>query len=289
MKRVLLLGGSGHLGTAIRERWTHCEIVAPPHQELPLENGAAVAEAIAACRPQAVVNAAAFHDVDRCETEAQRAFDINAVAVREAARLTAEAGAVFVTVSTDYVFDGKTSTPYTENDAPHPLSVYAASKLAGEYLVEALHAPAFVIRTCGLYGNSPARGRQSFIERLIAAGRSGRPVQVVADVIASPTFAGHLADAIGRLLETARYGLYHAVDEGAVSWYDFAREAVLQAGGGVDVVPIAAAQWKAPALRPRFSALSNGRLRELGIEMPPWRAGIASYLSSRPQNPHSLR
>jgi dTDP-4-dehydrorhamnose reductase len=289
VKRVLLFGGNGQLGTAIRERWTQCEIVAPSHHALPIEDGNRLRDAIAAGRPDVVVNAAAFHEVDRCEEEPGKAFEINALAVRRAARLADDAGAAFVTISTDYVFDGKARIPYREDDAPHPLSVYAASKLAGEYLVEALGTRAYVIRTCGLYGWGGANARRSFIERLLGRANDSEPVTVVSDVVASPTFAGHLADTIERLLETERYGLYHAVDAGPVSWYDFALEAVRQAGTDVAIAPIPARQWKAPAIRPRYSALDNVKLGELGIAMPSWRDGIAAYLASRPPNRSSLR
>jgi len=289
LKRVLLLGGSGQLGTAIRRRWKECEIVAPSHEALKLEDREEVRAAIERCRPDVVINAAAFHDVDRCEAEPRPAFEINALAVRDAARLARDASSIFVTISTDYVFDGETTGPYAEDDAPHPLSVYGASKLAGEFLVDSLRTNALVVRTCGLYGDASAKGRRSFIERLLAQGGGAQPFRVVADVTASPTFAGHLADAIRRLLEEQRCGLYHAVDAGSVTWYDFAREAVAQAGAAVAVEPIAAHQWKAPAIRPRFSALANAKLAELGIAMPSWRAGIAAYLASRPANQSSLR
>jgi dTDP-4-dehydrorhamnose reductase len=289
LKRVLLLGGSGQLGTAIRQRWKECQIVAPSHEALRLEDREEVRVAIERCRPDVVVNAAAFHDVDRCEAEPRPAFEINALAVRDAARFARDAGSIFVTISTDYVFDGETTAPYAEHDAPHPLSVYGASKLAGEFLVDSLRTNALVVRTCGLYGDASAKGRRSFIERLLEHAGSAQPFRVVADVTASPTFAGHLADAIRRLLEEQRCGLYHAVDSGSVTWYDFAREAVRQAGAAIAVEPIAAHQWKAPAIRPRFSALANAKLAELGIAMPSWRAGIAAYLASRPANQSSLR
>ncbi len=276
MKRVLLIGGSGQLGTAIRRRWTDCAIVAPPHEALDLRDGEGVAAELARLRPDVLVNAAAFHDVDRCEAEPMAAFETNAVAVGGAARLAHEAGAAFVTLSTDYVFDGAARTPYAETDAPGPLSVYAASKLAGEHLVRRLGSRAFVVRTCGVYGGAAGAGRRSFLERVLAAGSA--PVPVVADVYASPTFAGDLADALHRLVDGEAYGLYHAVNGGAVSWYDFAAEAVRQTGAAIRLEPIDAARWRAPATRPRYSALSNGKLASLGIAMPSWQAGIAAYL-----------
>lgn len=279
MTRVLLAGGSGRLGTAIRKRWTDCEIIAPAHERLDIENGDRLRDALQASRPDFLVNAAAFHDVDRCEAEPLRAFAVNAIAVGRAARLAQDAGATFVTFSTDYVFDGATDTPYAETDAPRPLSTYGVSKLAGEYLVQSSRARVFIVRTCGLYGASASRPqRDSFIERVLRGTRNGEPLRVVADVIASPTFAGDLADALRALIATQAFGLYHVVDDGAVSWYEFALEAKRQAGADVAIEPIAAMSWKAAAVRPKFSALSIAKLARMGIAMPSWRAGIAAYL-----------
>jgi dTDP-4-dehydrorhamnose reductase len=278
--RVLLIGAFGRLGTAIRERWSDCEINAPSHDELDVTNEAQLRDALRATIPDVLVNTAAFHDVDRCEAEPMRAFEVNAIAVGRAARLASDAGAVFLTVSTDYVFDGATDRAYTENDAPHPLSVYGVSKLSGEYFVAAQRGRAFVVRTCGLYGRSTAHSRRpSLIERVISNDFGGQPARIVADVIASPTFAGDLADALRRLLETRAYGLYHAANDGAVSWYDFASEAARRAGVAVALEPIGRDEWKAPAMRPRFSALSNAKLGGLSIAMPSWRDGIAAYLA----------
>lgn len=280
MKRVLLIGGSGQLGTQVRRHWDDCEIVAPSHDELALEETAKLRAALLDLRADVLLNAAAFADVDRCEREPERAFAANAVAVGAAAEAAHECGALFVTISTDYVFDGASTVPYDESDPPHPLSVYGASKLAGEYLVERLHSRAFVVRTCGLYGATNAKGRTAFIERVLAHS-SAQPMRVVADVVASPTFAGHLAATLRRLIESDSYGLYHAADVGPVSWYDFAAEAIRQAGAAATVEPIVAKEWKATAVRPRFSALQNANLARLDIAMPSWRDGIAAYLALR--------
>jgi len=277
--RVLLLGGSGQLGTAIAQRWTDCEIAAPSHDELAIEQSARLAEALSTTRPDVLINAAAFHDVDRCEEEQKTALEINAFSVGRAARLAAQRDVLFVTISTDYVFDGAKGSPYTESDSPNPLSFYGASKLAGERLVEAAGGRAFVVRTCGVYGpsRSPSR-RRTLIDRILAPGESGEPARVVADVVASPTFAGDLADALRQLVGSTAFGLYHAA-AGPVSWYEFACEAKRQARIELAIEPIAANQWKASAIRPRYSALESAKLGELGIAMLPWRDGIAAYLA----------
>ena len=238
----------------------------------------AMTRAVARTRPEVLVNCAAFHDVDRCETEPVPAFETNAIAVAGAARAARDAGAVFVTLSTDYVFDGASGSPYTEGDVPHPLSVYGTSKLAGEYLVEALGGRAFVVRTCGVYGPAEsASARPGLVDRVLA-GDVGRPLRVVADSYASPTFAGDLADALRRLIESPAYGLYHAVNAGPVSWHDFAAEAARLAGAHVTIEPIEVRERKAAARRPAFSALSNAKLAALGIPMPSWREGLAACL-----------
>jgi dTDP-4-dehydrorhamnose reductase len=277
---VLLVGGSGQLGTAITQTWSDCEIAAPPHDALRLEDSAAVERSLREVKADVLVNAAAFADVDRCEIESDRAMEINAYAVGRTAEIALRAGAVFITLSTDYVFDGRKAAPYTEDDVPNPLSAYGRSKLEGERLVAASGARAFVVRTCGVYGPSrSAGGRRAFLDRVL--GGNGEPIRVVNDVVVSPTFAGDLALALRRLLDTRRYGLYHAVNSGAVSWYDFAVEAAFQAGAKVAVEPISVAQWKARALRPAYSALDQTKLRSLGIAPPSWKEGIAAYLRVR--------
>jgi len=282
VKRVLLIGGSGQVGTAIRRRWHDCEITAPIRAELDIRDSGKLAVALERARPDVLVNAAAFHDVDRCEAEPLAAFETNAIAVRAAARLARDAGAVFVTFSTDYVFDGATSAPYTEADAAHPLSVYGTSKLAGEHLVEGLRGRAFVVRTCGVYGPGASASRRPPLVDRVLGSREAAPLRVVADVYASPTFAGDLAAALRRLIETDAYGIYHAVNAGPVSWYEFAAEAARLAGLNVAIEPIPAEDWKAAAIRPRFSALSSVKLGGLGIPMPSWREGLAAYLGVSP-------
>jgi dTDP-4-dehydrorhamnose reductase len=280
--KVLLIGGSGQLGTEIRRRWDGCAIVAPAHEDLPLDDGSALAAALDAQVPDLVVNCAAFHNVDRCEREPERAFAVNALAVGAAARLCARRGIVFVTFSTDYVFPGDAARPYAEEDAPRPISAYGVSKLAGELLVDLLQSRAFVVRTCGIYGVRPSTSKgHTFVDRVIAQARAGEEVRVVSDVVASPTYAGHLAAALLRLVATREYGLYHLCNVGPVSWYDFAAKALHLAGVEHAIVPIGASEWKAAARRPAFSALESRRLGALGIAMPSWDEGIAAYLRDR--------
>jgi dTDP-4-dehydrorhamnose reductase len=279
--KVLLVGGSGQLGSEIR-RWRDCDVLAPSHDALDLEDAQAVDEALAQETPDALINAAAFHNVDRCEEEAGRAMSVNALAVERAARLCRDRNVAFVTVSTDYVFDGTARQPYTEEDAPRPICAYGVSKLAGELLVERLESRALIVRTCGVYGVRPSTSKgYTFVDRVIAQALAGEPIRVVSDVVASPTFAGDLARGIRKLLERGATGVYHLANVGPVSWYDFACEALAQAGIGHPIEPIPACAWKAGARRPAFSALASEKAGRLGVAMPPWREGIRAYLAAR--------
>jgi dTDP-4-dehydrorhamnose reductase len=276
--RVLLVGGSGQLGSEILGRWSGDAIAAPAHDRLDLEDSAALEREIAAAGAELVVNCAAFHNVDVCESQPDRAFAVNALAVDRAAAICERLGAAFLTVSTDYVFDGAACAPYTEADCPHPLSAYGASKLAGEHLVLRRSMRAYVVRTCGVYGVRTSQSKGTFIDRIVTQARGGDVPRVVDDVIAAPTYAGHLANALRELVRTSEYGLYHACNVGPVSWYDFASAALELAGVPGRVEAISASQWKAPARRPAYSALANARFAALGIVMPGWREGIAAYL-----------
>jgi dTDP-4-dehydrorhamnose reductase len=280
--KVLLIGGSGQLGTEIRARWTDCEILAPAHDTLDLTDAQQLTQMISELGCDLVVNCAAFHNVDRCEEEPFRAFEVNAVAVDGLARICAQHGSTLVTVSTDYVFSGEAKRPYNEDDAPRPISAYGTSKLAGELLVARLEGKAFVVRTCGVYGRRPSASKgHTFIDRVVSQAHGGEPLRIVSDVVASPTYAGHLAVALRQLVETGAYGLYHACNVGPVSWYDFASEALRQAGVTGEIEAISASSWKAAARRPQYSALANTKLDALGIRMPRWQDGIAEYLRDR--------
>ncbi len=278
MLNVLLLGGSGQLGTEIRARWGGDAIFAPSHTDVNIVDGAAIARAVDSHRADLVVNCAAFHNVDVCESQPAQAFAENATAVDTMAAICRQRDIPFVTISTDYVFDGSKNAPYGEEDAPHPLSVYAVSKLAGEFLVLRGDAKAYVIRTCGVYGAAASKSKGTFIDRVIKQARSGETIRAVSDVVASPTFAGHLAEAIRSLVASGEYGLYHACNVGAITWYEYAKKALELAGVEGVVEPISASEWKVAARRPSYSALANRKLEALGITMPNWEAGIADYL-----------
>ncbi len=285
-ERVLVFGGSGQLGSDIVRCWTGMQVGAPSSAEANVEDAAAVERAFDTYAPDIVVNCTAFHNVDRCESEPERAFAVNALAVEAMAQLCKRRDAVFVTFSTDYVFDGERKHPYAESDVPRPINAYGVSKLAGELLVARTNGKTFVVRTCGVFGTrvSSSKG-YTFIDRIVTQARSGEPVRVVSDMVITPSYTAHIAAALRDLLATQRYGLYHIANEGPVSWYDFAREALRQAGIACAVEPISYTSWNSAVRRPAYSALENARLHALGIYMPSWQEGISAYLRDKLATP----
>jgi dTDP-4-dehydrorhamnose reductase len=283
VRRLLLFGGSGQLGDQVRRHWHGFDISAPPRADVDVHDREAVARAIETGRPDIVLNCTAFNDVAGAERDPEAALRTNALAVDAMAREAARGGATFVTVSTDYVFDGTLGRPYAESDAPNPIGAYGISKLCGELLVSRLKSNAYIVRTCGVYGTrvSSSKG-YTFIDRILGKARAGEALAVVDDQVVSPTFAGDLAQALLRLIDArAEPGIYHAVNEGAVTWYEFARESLRQAGLNVEVTPIATQKLDSGANRPAYSVLDNAKLRALGIRLPQWREGIAAYLRDK--------
>ncbi len=282
LRRVLLLGGSGQLGSEIVRLWNDVEIAAPPSTEVNVENTDMVHRAIEQYRPSLVINCTAFHNVDRCEVEPDRAFAVNALAVEQLAQQCRGNDCAFVTFSTDYVFDGELGRAYNEADQPNPVSAYGVSKYAGELLVQRLRSKAFVIRTCGLYGTrvSSSKG-YTFIDKLINNARAGERLRVVNDMTVSPSYAGHIARALRELIQSERCGLYHLTNAGETTWYDFATEALRAAGLSNPIEAISYKSWDSAVRRPPYSALQNTKAHALGIVLPSWQSGIAEYFKDK--------
>lgn len=223
--RALVFGGAGQLGTQIRSCWNDWQIDAPSHSQLDIENLVEIEHYIVACDPLVVINCADFHNVDRCEDEPDRAFAINAIAVDRIAAICTRLGKRFVTLSTDYVFDGSHNTPYTEVDEANPLNAYGVSKRAGESLALRHEGNILVARTCGLYGLQPS---YTFIDRVLSQSRSG--------------FAGHVADALRCAVESKMTGIVQVVNQGPVSWFEFASTALRFAAIDQVVIPVRASE-----------------------------------------------
>ena len=283
--KVMVIGAGGQLGGDLQRLLPASDCVPLTHADIEITDSESVRRTFDRHQPDVVINTAAFHRVDDCETQGERAFHTNALAVRGLAQACRAIGAVFVHFSTDYVFDGEQSEPYVETDRPGPLSVYGASKLAGEYLVAASHPRHFVIRTCGLFGLGGSRskgGGGNFVETMLRAAALGKPLRVVSDQVVTPTATADLARKVLQLVKTDAYGLYHITAKDSCSWFEFARTIFELSGVHADLTPVTAEAFGAPARRPRYSVLRNRHLELLGLDdLPLWQDGLRRYLDER--------
>jgi len=276
-RRVLVTGARGMLGTDLcallaRSGW---QVTAADIAEFDITDREQSLEFVSQHSPSVLINCAAFTAVDQAETERELAFRVNRDGAENLAVAASEAGAFFVHISTDYVFDGTKHGPYLEDDAPNPASVYGASKLAGEEAVRSALVEHCIVRTAWLYG---IHGK-SFPRTILSLAQHGKPLRVVNDQRGCPTYTVHLARALAAIAEQPRHGTYHAVNSGTCTWYDLACAAVREAGISVEIAPCATSEFPRPAPRPANSVLDTSKLRtDFGIELPTWQQGIAEFV-----------
>ncbi len=284
-KRVAIFGSGGQLGVELcrefeKRGWN---IIRFDRQSLDITDSNFVESALAKADPELVINAAAYNQVDVAEREPQAAFIANALGVRNLAMACRQTDARFVHFSTDYVFDGRKGSPYVETDQTHPLGAYAVSKLAGELYAQAYLDNPLIIRVSGVFGPGGLfTPRGNFVEMMLRMARSGSPIRVVEDHVASPTYAPALASRTADLVAKSCTGLFHIGGGGPVSWYNYARIIFELSGLTPELKPTNEREYRTAARRPRYSALSNAKMDAQGIEpMPPLRDAIAMYLKAR--------
>jgi len=278
--KVVVTGAAGQLGAAIAATWRdRADIVPAPRAALDIADPRAVDALVARERPDAIVNCAAYNDVDGAEDHAVDAITVNALAVRALARAAADTGAVFVHYGTDFVFDGRADRPYTEEDEPAPQSVYASSKLLGEWF--AADAPRYyALRVESLFGGAH---RRSSVDRIADLIRAGEPARVFTDRTVTPSYVADVADATWRLMDThAPFGVYHCVNTGVTTWFELGRAIGRCLGVEPDLVPVQMADIAMKARRPLYAALSNEKLARAGVAMPGWEDALGRYLSREP-------
>jgi dTDP-4-dehydrorhamnose reductase len=277
--KILVLGGSGSLGQDLKEVLSaRHDVFAPPHADVELAKIDTLRRALDVTHADAVVNAAALADVDRCEREPELAWQVNADGVRWLAQVCRERSAALVHVSTDYVFDGKKDSPYLEDDLASPVQVYGKSKLAGEQNALSIASRALVVRTSWLF----SRHGKNFPNRVLAAAREGGEIRAVSDWFGSPTSTVDVAMAIGALLEKGATGLVHVVNAGAQSRVEQAEEILALLGSHkARVTPIASATLlDLAARRPRYTALASARLEALGVHPRPRAEALREFVGS---------
>jgi dTDP-4-dehydrorhamnose reductase len=290
-KKIVVFGSSGQLGVELCGELTRrgYEVRGLERKALDISDGEKVERALAEFDPWAVFNAAAYNQVDVAEREPLAAFEANALGVRNIALACRQNDAKLVHFSTDYVFDGKLGRPYLETDPTHPLGAYAVSKLAGELYIQAYLQRPLIVRTSGVFGPGGLRtARGNFPELMLRLAREGKPIRVVEDHIASPTYAPLLASRSIDLLERDLEGIFHIGGGQPISWFEFAKSIFAQAGVTANLTPTNEREYRTAANRPKYSALENARLRAHGIApMPALVDAIAEYFSARNQSARS--
>jgi dTDP-4-dehydrorhamnose reductase len=284
MKRIMITGALGQLGLALRHllMGKDCELLLTdmtPSEDkfikgLDITDEAAVNISIDSIKPDVIINCAAFTAVDLCESEEDKAYRINALGPKYLAVAADRKGAVLIHVSTDYVYDGQVSIPYTEEDIPNPCSVYGKTKLAGDEFVLKYCKKSFIVRTSWVYGEG-----NNFVRTMLRLYESGRSIRVVSDQYGTPTSTLELARVILFLMGTQSYGVYHATCEGSTNWYEFAVTIFKETGRNVEVESISTSDYLTPAKRPLYSVLDNKALRERhGYVMKDWKEAFREYM-----------
>lgn len=281
--KVLVTGGAGRLGGKLVEvlaaqghAVTGADIVGEQVIRLDTGNFAATRNVIADLKPDLVIHAAAWTDVDGCAREPEKAIAINGFGTQQVALAAAEVGAAVLYVSSNEVFDGKARQAYGEYDVTHPINPYGYSKWVGERALVNINPKHYIVRTSWLF----AHGGKNFIQAVLANAAAGKRLRIVTDEVANPTYNDDLAAAIAKLVETERYGIYHLVNEGSCSRHAFARYFLDKAGyKDMPVEKISVAEWPRASVPPTYASLHNLAGRQIGITLRPWQAAVDDFLA----------
>jgi len=275
--RVAIFGATGMLGQALLRQWKDDEIVPLGSAQADIRNPDQVQRAIEKAKPDWTVLAAAYTDVDGCEINPTLASAVNTHGAMNVAKAAALAGSKLVFISTDYVFDGKNTSPYETNHARNPINAYGRSKADAEEKLAEILPDCCMVRTSWLFGP----GGKCFPDTILKVAATRKEIEVVNDQRGCPTYTFDLADAIVRLCRSDAKGIVHCTNAGDCTWFDFAQEIIRQAGLTTAVKPTTSDKYVRPAERPKYSVLSAASLHGYGIEMRPWQATLADYLPER--------
>jgi dTDP-4-dehydrorhamnose reductase len=279
--KVVCIGANGQLGSAIADyiRDTS-ELIPFTHQQIEITDLDRTRDILTGIKPDIIINTAAYHHLGRCEENPEKSFAVNSVGAWNLARITADLKCKLVHFSTDYVFDGSKRYPYTEEDQPNPLNVYALTKLAGEQFIRNYCETYFILRVSGIYGMVPCRAKGgNFILTMIKAARERDVVKVVTDEVLTPTPVEPIARHTHELMQTEAYGLYHMTCQNACSWYEFAREIFDVLKLTTPLQPCRSDDFPSAVKRPLYSVLENSNLKALGMDrFEDWRPALRAFL-----------
>lgn len=275
--KVLILGSTGLLGKDLMREWSSDEVVGLGSSDIDIRDATGVRKTVNATRPGWIILAAAYTDVDGCESSQEKAFSVNRDGAANVAKAARETGAKLLFISSDYVFDGRKHSPYEVEDSRNPQSVYGRTKAEAEVRLLEISPDCCIARTSWLFGV----GGKSFPDTILKLAASRPALDVVDDQRGSPTYSVDLARAIMQLCRKDASGIVHVTNAGECSWFEFARAIVSQAGLGTEIRPTTSEKMARPAPRPAYSVLSATSLHRYGIEMPEWQDALARYLKAR--------
>lgn len=275
--KVAIIGASGQLGSDLVEVFGE-RAIPLTHEDIEVKDPCY--KTLEKHSPDAVINSAAYLRVDDAEEEAEEAFAVNAIGAKNVAETCEKIGAINIYTSTDYVFDGTTGAPYTEEDLPNPINTYGLSKLAGEIYTRNYSSRYYIIRVSSLYGKKGARGKGgNFVETMIQKAKNNEKIKVIDDMSITPTYTKNAAEMIKKILnEKLPTGVYHCSNSGHCSWYDFAKSIFTLVGLDADLYPAKTRDFPMRARRPKNSALKNAKLEGYGLEMDSWKSALKNYL-----------
>ncbi|MFC3884153.1 dTDP-4-dehydrorhamnose reductase [Bacillus songklensis] len=282
MKRILLLGANGQLGTDIHfvfSSFPQYELIDVYRKDLDVEKDD-IRQFFSQVEFDILINCTSYHKTDECEDFPSKSLVVNSLAVSEMAKYCHEHDKVLYHFTTNYIFDGKKNRPYKEDDCANPLNVYGISKLAGEHFISNFHDKYFIFRVSSLFGKAGASGKGgNFVETMIQLGKQGKTIRVVDDQVMSPTHTLEIAKAVFTFIDKKidAYGIYHCSGEGECSWYEFAKEIFVQLNMDVDLIPILHTGYPTKAKRPVYSVLDNTKINEI-YQMVNWKNSLTEYL-----------
>lgn len=281
--KIAVIGANGQLGIDICKELNRAkhEVIELNHDTCDITDFPATERVFAEERPDFVINTAAMHNVEACESTPQKAFAVNGIGARNLAIIAKSSNFTLCHISTDYIFDGAKQAPYTEDDNPVPLNVYGNTKLSGEFFVRTTAPKHFVLRVSGLYGHNlcRAKGGLNFVSLMLKLAKERDEIRVVDDEFVSPTFTEDIARQILQLVDKDNYGVYHATAQGSCSWYEFAAKIFELTHTKIKLTKASPGEFPAKVPRPSYSVLENSALQKAGLDiMPHWEEGLKRYL-----------
>jgi dTDP-4-dehydrorhamnose reductase len=279
--KIAIIGANGQLGTDLQEVLSkNHDVSGLTHADIEITNIDSIRNVVSSLKPDVLINTAAYHVVPEAEKFPDKAFNINGTAALNLAKVCQDTGVRLVHYSTDYVFDGQKKKPYTEDDRPNPLNVYAVTKLSGEHFALNYCDRSYVVRVSGIYGKVPCRAKGgNFVTTMLKLAKEKPEVRVVNDEVLTPTPTYHIALSTEALINTEAFGLYHMSCAGEVSWYEFAKTIWDELKLKTPLYPASVNDFPLVVKRPFYSVMDNAALRKLGLDnMPGWREGLIDFL-----------